>query len=760
MMRLSITYFLLLAFALAGNGQYIFERNDSIPVNNGSIFLTNPWAGGLNWGQYSKIDLDQDGLKDLFVFDRSGNVVVTFRNEGSPGIIDYVHDFKYQPMFPALHDWALLADYNCDGKNDIFSYSTGGFNIYKNTSTPGSLQFQLLPETMPYTRTSALGNDINLYVSSVDIPAIVDVDNDSDLDVLTFDIFGSTIEYHQNLGVDSFGTCDSIRYLLSNMCWGHFRENGLSNNVNLFDTCGLNVSNPKITPLLRTIKNFNTKRENNTERDVLRHAGATVLALDLDGNGVKELVIGDVSFPSLTMLTNGGTVVNTNTSMIAQDTAFPENNMSTIPVDINVFPAGYYLDIDNDGVRDLMAAPNAQNVSENFTSSWYYRNDGNDSIPDFNFVQNNFLQGDMIEVGEGAYPQLFDYNADGLKDLIVANYGYHSLGGNYISGLAVYENVGTITDPQFLFITSDYMNLSSLGMAESVYPTFGDVDGDGDEDMFCGTWNGKIHYFENTAGAGNPANFVLTTPNYEDNTATVIDVGEFSTPQLFDLDRDNDLDLIIGERRGNLNYYENTGSSSSPVYELVDDTLGNITSTYYNENYGYSVPCFYEDSAEYRLFLGTQKGYVKYFENIEGNLFGTFNLVDSMYQNIWEGIRSGVWVEDINDDSIVDMFYGNYRGGLAFYKGMPTFNIGITEIFDPAIEFYPNPATNELTVVVSNFSGVLRVSITNLLGQELLSKNSNTGKMIFQIGELAQGAYLIQVSNSQRVTARKFVVTR
>ena len=34
------------------------------------------------------------------------------------------------------------------------------------------------------------GVELNLYVSSTDIPAIVDVDNDGDIDVLTFHIGG------------------------------------------------------------------------------------------------------------------------------------------------------------------------------------------------------------------------------------------------------------------------------------------------------------------------------------------------------------------------------------------------------------------------------------------------------------------------------------------------------------------------------------------------------------------------------------------
>ena len=59
--------------------QINFERNNSIVVlkTNGDT-LKNPWAGGFNSVQFSEIDLNLDGIKDLFVFDRTGNRISTF----------------------------------------------------------------------------------------------------------------------------------------------------------------------------------------------------------------------------------------------------------------------------------------------------------------------------------------------------------------------------------------------------------------------------------------------------------------------------------------------------------------------------------------------------------------------------------------------------------------------------------------------------------------------------------------------------------
>ena len=86
------------------------------------------------------------------------------------------------------------------------------------------------------------------------------------------------------------------------------------------------------------------------------HQGTTILCLDIDSSGVKDLIMGDATYSGLTLLTNSGTTVNANSPMISYDDAFPSY---TTPVKCYNFPAAFFIDVNFDGKNDLLASPNA-----------------------------------------------------------------------------------------------------------------------------------------------------------------------------------------------------------------------------------------------------------------------------------------------------------------------------------------------------------------------------------------------------------------
>ncbi len=755
-MRITPLYYLaLLLLPLEGNAQWMLAFDSDIPVQRNGVPLDLAWGGGLNSVQVSNIDLNGDGIKDLLLFERMGNKVITLINSGTPGVAHYsiTREFDHVHPFPLLHDWVLLRDYNCDGKEDIFTYTIAGFAVYKNISTPDSLAFELVDPQVrsDYVGPSGASVNANLFISAIDLPGLVDVDGDGDLDVLTFSLWGTTVEYHKNLSMELYGTCDSLKFELRNKCWGFFMEGVTDNTVMLDFNCDFNVLNPEIST-----GDARVPMDDTEDSGSRTHAGSALTPLDLNGDGVMDLLLGDISYNNIVALVNGGTTDLAD--MISADEAFPSND---VPVDIPIFPAAFHLDVDNDGRRDLLVSPSATSLSDNYRSLWYYKNIGTDANPVFDRQQQDLFQGHMLDFGEGAFPVAFDHDGDGLMDLVVANHGYFDLNGLYFGRLALLRNVGTTTAPAFELVTDDYMGLSSSNIGLSMYPAFADLDGDGDMDMMIGGLEGTLHYFENVS-TGPEAQFQLAQPDLTDANGTLIDVGQFATPQFFDLDGDGLMDMIVGERNGNLNHYRNTGTPQVPTWTLISDTLGGVNTSEHWNITGYSVPSMFRNvDGDREILLGSESGWLYHYGDIEGNVDGNWTLLDSMFMDLRDGIRTGVCVHDFDGDGIPDVVVGNYRGGLSFWRSDMVTGTDLITLSLPAFRMIPNPASSSVEV---HLSGALAGSgswvIRNSIGQEVSRYGVRGDRTDIPLGTLADGVYLVRLEGPTMSATQRLMVVQ
>ncbi|MFZ4414526.1 MAG: FG-GAP-like repeat-containing protein [Bacteroidales bacterium] len=745
----------LLVFANTAYSQtydYVFVKNNSIMVQDSSgNSLLFPWTGGMNSCQFSAIDLNFDGIKDLFAFDKIGNRILTFINIGTANAITYIYAPEYAVKFPAMQSWVQLIDYNNDGKEDIFTYSNGGIKVYKNASTT-SLIFKLVKDPI---LSSYNGNYTNLFCLSEDFPAIADLDNDGDLDILNFWVLGKYVNYHKNLSIEKYGTADSLDFELYDESWGCFAESEASNVLKL-DSC------------------YNGTKAEQEKGNIPKHSGSSLLAIDMNGDGLKDLLIGDVDYANLIKLTNGGTIDTA--YIIAQDTNFPSN---TNKINLPSFPSAQYVDVNNDGKKDLIVSPFDPNLTtaETFKSSWLYKNTGSNTNPVFQFQTEDFLQHDMIDVGTGAYPVLYDFDNDGLKDLFVSNIGYRDstyllngfLHSVFVSKIALFKNTGSAISPIFKLISRDFAHISALHL-QAVFPSFGDINNDGKAEMIIGNTDGKLYLYINNSTVSNP-DFILSQANYQN-----IDVGDYSTPQLFDLDKDGLLDLVIGERqqlwkdaannivarKGNLNFFKNIGTLTTASFNLTTDSLGSVDITNYAiSNYGYSTPCFFRTaSGETRLMVGNDEGKVYYYKNIDNNLNGKFTLSDTLFfvdnatkYPINEGSRSGVGVADINNDGYLDIFVGNAAGGLSYFKGSPQ-SISITETETKVFTIYPNPANNKIYLQANgnNESTACKIEIRDVVGKLVFTNNYKDFHLIeMAVSDLRNGVYFctVQIINNK-----------
>lgn len=735
MKRHYILIFILFVFNTL-HAQFNFEYSNEISVKIGSNTLKLPWGGGLNYVQFSDFDYDFDGDLDLFVFDRSSDNIRVFTKE----LIGSDVQFKLQPTAPDffpndIRYRATMVDYNNDGKKDLFCYGVGGIKVYKNSgSLVDGLQWELVKDLL---YSDNWGMNLNLYVSSTDIPAIVDVDFDGDIDVLTFHIGGEHLQYHQNQSMELYGIPDSLEFKLMNECWGGFRED--LNNSSLF----LNDQNsPCVTGNIpgAELPHLPTDVEKKPTTAEPKHSGSTVLALDYDNSGVMDLVLGDVTFGNLNLLINGGTAPNTNSLIVSVDNSFPSNSQ---PVNMTLFPAAFFLDTDFDGKKDLIVGANAKNVSENETSVWFYKNVGTNNNPTFVYQTDDFLQKEMVEHGSGSVPVFVDLNQDGLEDMLVANFFRYKAPLSKEASIAYYKNIGTITNPIFSLVDDDFLNLSSAGYGLRMLPTFGDIDNDGDKDLFLGLENGTIAYFQNI-GTAPAINFASAVMNYQDNTGTIISVGQYASPQLFDLNKDAKLDLIIGKKTGELVYYENTGTTAVPQFTLANNLLGSIDLATTSPD-GYPVPHFFKYNDTSYLFLGGVDGKLHYYNEIDEHLAigQSFNLVSSNFLGINVGAYSSFWVNNVDNDTYLDLFVGQDLGGLFHLETDPNSQANLTEsAIDFSIEIYPNPTNGVLNIKRAS-SEPMQLTLVDLFGKELLPPVNFQLATSLNLEQLSSGSYLL-----------------
>ncbi|MBK7761789.1 MAG: T9SS type A sorting domain-containing protein [Bacteroidetes bacterium] len=722
----SVLFFLCKPAAAQFQGK-VYQPFQDASVTEGINTLLSPWCGGMNSVQINHADINNDGKKDLVLYDHINNLIKTFINTGLSGDMKYTYNPLYEKNFPIISNYLILRDYNCDGIPDLFHKGMPGVSVYKGYYQSGELKFTFYKDLyFPGTF-----GPVNVYVQPSDIPSIQDIDGDGDVDVCSFDINGNRISFVKNTQVENSLPCDSMRMELVTDCYGNFYQSIYMSSV-LGTTCkGMSPGKNK------------------------RHAGNCILLLDLDGDADLDFLGGNVSYNYAQSMTNGATSASAN--YVSQDSTWQSgSHVLYMPS----WPAPFHVDIDNDGDKDvLFTSHNENSSSANYHSVAFYKNTGTDASPNFNFQHDSLLINDMIDIGSYSYPVFFDYDKDGKQDLFVGTEGYLNAAGTILeSKIAHYKNTTVGSNISFELVTKDFLGLST-NLYNGIFPTFGDLTGDGITDLVFGNRNGYLSIYKNYATSN------LVMPNFLFYTDSIpgITAGSHSFPLVYDFNKDGRTDLLLGNQLGRIIYYEDTSTTALKKLALQTISLGNFKAGDVGNVYGYCVPLVAkmdETNKEY-LLIGNVDGTIARYDDFINNM-GTFTRIDSNYSEIKVSARSVPAIADLDGNGKYEMVIGNRLGGLQFFRQVKNVidDVSDVELNNHSLELYPNPTQSEFSIFYHEDIGQRKAQlrIVDITGNLVFEKQFTTQiDNQFSIKNLQSGIYLVEIRINGKRMVKKLV---
>jgi hypothetical protein len=558
----------------------------------------HPFLGGFDVPRPHFIDIDADGDFDLFVQERS-NELMFFENTGSASAPVYVwRTDRYQDL--DVGEWTRFVDIDADGDIDLlgeipFSY----VRLFRNEGTRQRAAFRALPDSLRDQEGRAV------FADRQNIPNIVDIDCDRLLDLFLGRVDGTVTRYEEIAGSRANGGVPRFEFVTDR--WEDIEIIG------------------QISPGAS-----------------MRHGANTMFFADHDADGDQDLFWGDFFEDGVLLISNHGSCTS------------PQFRSQPVPLMVGgakLSTSGYnvpvFVDIDADKDVDLFVGilGGAFNANKTAADNFYFLERRGAELE---LRTRRFLS--MIDVGNESVPALGDIDGDGDLDLLVGNklvpekqttgrlHVFRNTGtnrqpkyrlqdsvelmtafhyaptladldgdrdldlvlGTWNNGVFIYRNDGTVKEPRWV---QDAGATITLTRGSNSTPALVDIDADGDLDLFIGEQSGEINFYRNTGSAAS-YRFELVSDVFDG-----LDVGRRSHPAFLDVDRDGDFDMLSGSDAGGLAYFRNDGTKLQPKF--VADTSFKIPLPHY------AAPTLadVDGDGDLDLIAGALSGGLFYFEH-------------------------------------------------------------------------------------------------------------------------------------------------
>jgi len=422
-------------------------------------------VGGISTPSFT--DLDNDGLWDMIVGEEDGYLSHYVQDNANSTAMTLVTE-KFNDIDIGLISTPCFFDLDDDGLLDLIVGENKGFLHHFEQSGVGSTVFD-----------SVTSNFCSLIVGQP-CPVFVDLDNNDLIDLMIGVNRGQVMHFEQEST-----SSDSVIMISGNILPG--KDFG-------------DQTAPSLT--------------------------------DLDNDGLLDMIIGigDGTLTHLEQDAAGSSFFSVVTDMFNDIKVVGGHAQPT------------FIDLDQDGLLDLVIGSSQgllkhfKQISENSTSFA----EGEDTF-------------DGIDVGRCSAPSFTDLDQDGLLDLIIGNN----------DGMLFHYKQDSIGSLDFVLV-SDFFN--EIDLPYLANPCFTDIDGDGLLDMIVGEEDGNLNHYEQNAEGS--TGFSLITSTFAD-----IDVGKNSKPHFGDINGDGLDDLLIGERYGGIYYYQRDKETNIPEHDIINKSV-------------------------------------------------------------------------------------------------------------------------------------------------------------------------------------------
>ena len=266
-------------------------------------------------------------------------------------------------------------------------------------------------------------------------------------------------------------------------------------------------------------------------------------------------------------------------------------------------------------------------------------------------------------------------------------------------------------------------------------------------DLFLVSYQDNIEYHQNNDG-------VFSLMEGAVNPFDGIDPGDNENIAFVDWDNDGDLDALIGNKAGEIKYYENTDGVFAEVAGVGNpfDGISFRVDGWPNHSVKPAV-ADRDGDGDMDVYCGLIDGTIRLFENDNGSVTELTG-ADNPFDGMDFGRSAAPEFGDIDGDGDMDLLVSNSAGLTFHFDNTGPTTLARDIVFSEETEIYPNPTSGKIQVMAPWLKAEKsRIQVLTVSGGIINEVTAKSNLVEISLHSLPTGLYLIKVigTNGQAV---------